>query len=105
MSRPEDNQPGDRQDADAFRRLETAVDAALGRVEALKGELRVAHGRNRELEALLKRFSGGQEDAAHLMTRLQRLEETNGVLIERLKQGREGVQRLLARIRFLEEQG
>ena len=105
MSKPEDRQPGDTPETDAFRRLERAVDGALARVETLKGDLRAAHARNRELEALLKRFTGGQEDAADLMGRVQRLEDENGVLTERLRKGRDGVQRLLARIRFLEEQG
>jgi len=33
------------------------------------------------------------------------LEDENGVLTERLRKGRDGVEKLLARIRFFEEQG
>lgn len=105
MSTSEDRNLNDRPDLQAFDRLEAAVEAALARVEALKKELGASQARSRELETLLRRFSGGGEDPATLATRLQDLEEENGVLIERLRKGRDGVQRLLARIRFLEEQG
>jgi len=105
VSNPEDRKPGEVSDLEAFRRLEAGVEAALNRIQGMKEQLRESHARARELEALLKRFTGGQEDPSALLGRLQRLEDENGVLAERLRKGRDGVQRLLARIRFLEEQG
>jgi len=105
VSKPEDKSPKGSSDIEAFDRLEAAVEAALTRVEGLKGELRTARARAGEMQTLLKKFTGGEEDPSQLLSRLQRLEDENGVLTERLRKGRDGVQRLLARIRFLGEQG
>ena len=46
----------------------------------------------------------GEQDPGALVERLTDLESRNRELNERLEEGREGVERLLARIRFLEEQ-
>lgn len=105
MSKPEDKTSGRSWDQEAFDRLEAAVEAALARVEALRSELRTSKEKATEMEALLRKFTGGEEDPSSLLSRLQRLEDENGVLTERLRKGRDGVQRILARIRFLEEQG
>lgn len=105
MSRPEDKHSGSPPDLEAFTRLESAVGAALARVDGLKSDLRVTRARAAEMEILLRKFTGGEEDPSSLLSRLQRLEDENGVLTERLRKGRDGIQRLLARIRFLEEQG
>jgi hypothetical protein len=40
-----------------------------------------------------------------MLTRLEKLESENQDLLFRVEKGKEGVERLLARIRFLEEQG
>jgi predicted nuclease with TOPRIM domain len=105
VSRPEDKTSGRSWDREAFDRLEAAVEAALVRVETLRVELRASKEKATEMETLLRKFTGGEEDPASLLSRLQRLEDENGVLTERLRKGRDGVQRILARIRFLEEQG
>jgi predicted nuclease with TOPRIM domain len=105
VSRPEDKVLGDPSDLGAFERLELAIDAALARVDVLQAELQASNNRAREMETLLKRFTGGEDDPASLLSRLQRLEDENGVLTERLRKGRDGVEKLLARIRFFEEQG
>lgn len=105
MSRPEDRTPGGSWDQEAFDRLETAVEAALTRIETLQAELRTSREKSVEMDTLLRKFTGGEEDPSSLLSRLQQLEDENGVLTERLRKGRDGVQRLLARIRFLEEQG
>ena len=105
MSKQEDDRPGPSPDIEAFNRLEGAVDSALSRLEGLRADLQVSRKKAGEMETLLRKFTGGEEDPSSLMSRLQRLEDENGVLTERLRKGREGVQRLLARIRFLEEQG
>jgi hypothetical protein len=105
VSKQEDSQQQGFSEVEAFDRLEAAVDAALARVERLQGELGAARAQAGEMQTLLRKFTGGEEDPAQLLSRLQRLEDENGVLTERLRKGREGVQKLLARIRFLEEQG
>ena len=105
MSKPEDNTPGRGWDQEAFDRLEAAIEAALTRIEDLRAELRTSTEKAAEMETLLRKFTGGEEDLSSLLGRTQQLEDENGVLTERLRKGRDGVQRLLARIRFLEEQG
>ena len=55
------------------------------------------------LEAEDARDAAGDEgEADRILTRLHTLEEENGDMRHRLEQGREGVDRLLAKIRFLE---
>jgi chromosome segregation ATPase len=71
----------------------------------LRDDLRAAQLQGRRMEEILRKFSGGEEDPASLAARLQELEAANRDLLERLSKGRAGVERLLARIRFLEEQG
>ena len=90
---------------DGFERLERAVEAASARVRGLNRSLSAAQAETRRLEAQLQRFTGGEETGSELLARLQRLEAENEVLHDRLKRGREGVEKLLARVRFLEEQG
>ncbi len=104
MSKREDDRPGGSPDIDAFDRLESAVNAALSRVEGLRAELSTSRAKANEMELLLRKFTGGEEDPSSLLSRLRELEDENGVLAERLRKGREGVKKLLARIRFLEEQ-
>jgi predicted nuclease with TOPRIM domain len=58
----------------------------------------------RELEKLLKRFTKGDADPAGLQERVSSLEAESTELRRRLSEGREGVDRLLSRLRFLEEQ-
>jgi len=105
VSRPEDKNPVGSWDLEAFERLESAVDAAVARVNGLKAELLASRAQAAEMETLLRKFTEGEEDPSDLLSRMQRLEDENGVLTERLRKGRDGIQRLLARIRFLEEQG
>jgi phage shock protein A len=85
-------------------RLEAAVDAALSQVQTLRKQVRTAESRSSELETLLERYSSGDEKPGEAAERVRALEQENGELRSRLEQGREGVERLLARIRFLEEQ-
>jgi hypothetical protein len=70
----------------------------------LTDRARTAESRTGELEALLARFSSGEEDPGAYVEKLRTLEEENADLRGRIEQGREAAQRLLARIRFLEEQ-
>ncbi len=52
----------------------------------------------------MRRVAKSPADAGDLLTRLKRLEDENFDLRERIERGREGVERLLARVRFLENQ-
>ncbi len=103
MSIPEDD-PFVADHRQAFQRLDEVVAAAEDRIHELQQGLETADAQGREMEELLRKFTGGEEDPSRLLARLNRLERENRDLSERLTRGREGVERLLARIRFLEEQ-
>ena len=87
----------------AVERLERAVTAALEQVEQLKGEVARTHAQGEALEGLLKGVTSGEEGPRELIEKLNILEEENRDLRNRLDQGRAGVDRLLARVKFLEE--
>ncbi len=89
---------------EALDALEEAVDGALKRVRELDERARAAEARQREIEELLGRMSDGDVNPASMQTRMNQLESDNGELRRRLDEGREAVDRLLAKIRFLEEQ-
>ena len=88
----------------AVERLENAVTAALTRVELLEGEVVRVNAQGEELEGLLKGVTSGEGGPRELVAKLHILEEENRDLRRRLDEGREGVNRLLAQIKFLEEQ-
>lgn len=91
-------------DKAALRELERLVGQALERLEALRLRAEAAESKSAEFEELVRRFTGDDEAAGRLLTRLERLEKENADLRDRLSRGRDGVDRILARIRFLEEQ-
>ncbi len=95
---------GETTDRQALSRLERAVDELLEEVEGLRGLSARHEVRVRDLEALLRRFTKGDDDPARLLAQVAELEEENDLLKGRIQEGREGVERLLARIRFLEDQ-
>jgi predicted nuclease with TOPRIM domain len=64
-----------------------------------------AEARVAELTEAVKRFTGDEAEAGRIMTRIRTLEEENADLRARLDRGRDGVERMIARIRFLENQG
>lgn len=84
--------------------LERTVGLAVEELQRMRARAAEAAGRCAELEGLLTNFRVGEEDPMAMKTRLTRLEEENRDLKERIEHGREGVDRLLARIRFLEGQ-
>ncbi len=94
----------DAMDRQALQRLEGAVGRLLSEVVQLRARARKSEARVRDVEALLRRFTTGEEDAMRLQDRLAALSDENRELRNRMEEGREGVERLLARIRFLEEQ-
>jgi predicted RNase H-like nuclease (RuvC/YqgF family) len=89
---------------EAVERLESAVTAALMRVEQLEGEVVRINAQGEELESLLKGVSSGEGGPREMIAKLHILEEENRDLRRRLDEGREGVDRLLAQVKFLEEQ-
>lgn len=101
MSSREDRAGADRA---AFQSLEAAVGRTLEELERLRGELDAARADRERLTGLLQAFRQGDRDPAEMSERLEALERENADLRDRVTRGREGVERLLARIRFLEDQ-
>ncbi len=95
---------GEATDRQALARLERAVGELLDEVDRLRGQSSRSEARVRDLEGLLRRFTKGEDDPARLLARLARVEAENEDLKGRIQEGRDGVERLLARIRFLEDQ-
>lgn len=92
------------QDRKAFQTLESAVGQALERLTEFRLRAEAAEARSAELGELVQRFTKDEGGAPLLLTRLAALTSENEELRGRLEKGREGVERLLARIRFLEDQ-
>lgn len=103
MSKPGDNAENGTERA-ALQGLETAVGKLLDRVRDLAKRADKAETRRAEVEDLLKRITTGDESPADMHGRLRHLETENEDLRGRLGEGRETVERLLAKIRFLEDQ-
>jgi hypothetical protein len=85
-------------------RLEAAVLRALERIRQLEGQLGDAQRRTGELDQVLARITAGEVAPSSLLESVRALEGENADLRQRLAGGRERVERLLAKIRFLEEQ-
>lgn len=102
MSKRGDN--GGPPEKQAFDALERAVNELLGHLEDMDERLVASEARGSELGEVVRRFTGDEGEADRILTRLHTLEEENADLRRRLDQGREGVDRLLAKIRFLENQ-
>jgi predicted RNase H-like nuclease (RuvC/YqgF family) len=87
----------------AVERLEDAVNAALEQVGRLEDEVARMRAEGQALEGLLKGVTSGKEGPREMIEKLQILEEENRDLRSRLEEGRAGVERILARVKFLEE--
>ena len=87
----------------AFQELDAAVGRLIEQLVDSNERATEAEAQSAELQELVKRFTGDDAEAGRLLTRLKDLESENIDLKTRLDQGREGVDRLLARIKFLEE--
>ena len=88
----------------AFRDLNDAVEQALRELKRLREKASKVEVKNSELEELLKGIASGTESPAEMAHDVKTLSKENQDLRARLDQGRESVERLLTRIRFLEEQ-
>lgn len=87
----------------ALKDLDSAVSRVLEEYSSLAARVQDTEGRTRDVEELLRRFTKGDIDVGGLQETLARLEEENEDLRRRVSEGRAGVQRILDRIRFLEE--
>jgi predicted nuclease with TOPRIM domain len=94
----------ERPDAAALIALERAVEASLQRLREASKRAQEAEARVAELQRVVDRFTGDPADAERLVERFARLEDENADLRTRVAEGRAGVERLLAKIRFLENQ-
>ena len=94
----------ERSDHAALTELESAVGGLLDRLAHVSTRAEAAEGKSEDLEELVKRFAGDDAEAGRMLTRLKGLEDENQDFRGRLKKGRAGVNKLLAKIRFLEEQ-
>lgn len=85
-------------------RLESALRRLLDEYDALRTRAEAADNRVRELELALRNVSAGEIDPVALAERTRELEAENRDLLDRLGRARESVQRILARMRFTEEE-
>jgi predicted RNase H-like nuclease (RuvC/YqgF family) len=88
----------------SMMRLEAAVTRALERIRQLEGQLQESHRKSGELDTMLGKITTGDLQPSQMLDRLRALEGENTDLKQRLSAGRERIERLLAKIRFLEEQ-
>lgn len=97
------------------READIAQGRALGRLEAAVARLleerrieaeRVEHAEQQvaALEARLDQIASDGANPVELKAEISKLEKENAELADRIRGGREGVERLLSRIRFLRGQ-
>jgi len=86
----------------ALSALEGAVVSAIERLSDTDAKMRALEARRAELEEVVGRFTGNPAEAGEMVTRIRELEEENEDLRTRLEDGRAGVDRILAKIQFLE---
>lgn len=86
-----------------FTRLESAVRRLVRESARMKVELRSARERNRELMELLGPVAEGGVSPESLVERLRAAERERREFEKRLERGREVAERMMARIRFLED--
>jgi hypothetical protein len=101
VSNPAGNGARERQPLDE---LDGAIGDMIDRLAWMHDRMALAEEKSEELEELLKRFTGNEVDPGEIVSRVRVLEAENADLRSRLERGREGVERLLAKIRFLENQ-
>lgn len=83
--------------------LEAAVDRAVAELRAARKRASEAEARADRGDELLREFVDGKQDPAALSRKVAELEAENEALRSRIRQGRQGVDQILARIRFLED--
>ena len=103
MSNPEQAQQAPAA-SESFARLESAVRRLIRRSAELRAELRSARERNQELMELLGPVAEGEASPESVLERLRAAEDERQEFAGRLERSREVVERMMARIRFLEDQ-
>lgn len=83
--------------------LAEAVDLAVAEVRAARDRACEAEERAERNAAMLRQFVEGNEDPGTLSRRVEALEAENEDLRGRIEQGRAGIDRILASMRFLED--
>ena len=100
MANPADNEGQSVQEG--FVVLEEAVDQAIDQLSTMSERIGLIEAKNTELAKLVERFTGDELEADRIVTQVRELEAENTELRDRLVRGREGVDRLLTKIQFLE---
>ena len=100
MSNPADNEGQSVQEG--FVVLEEAVDQAIDQLSTMSERIGLIEAKNTELAKLVEQFTGDELEADRIVTQVRELEAENTELRDRLVRGREGVDRLLTKIQFLE---
>ena len=100
MSNPADNEGQSVQEG--YVVLEEAVDQAIDQLSTMSERIGLIEAKNTELAKLVERFTGDELEADRIVTQVRELEAENTELRDRLVRGREGVDRLLTKIQFLE---
>lgn len=83
--------------------LQSSVRRVLDELARLRREVTARERRLSEAEAVLRQVGEGQGDPVAMQRQIGLLQAENEQLRARLQEGREGVDRLLSRVRFLEE--
>ncbi len=102
MSNPEGERSGDEQGY-GLQSLTEAVDKVVAALRASRERASEAEGMAERSDELLRQFVDGKQDPGALARRVADLEAENEELRGRIVEGRQGVDRILASIRFLED--
>jgi hypothetical protein len=86
-----------------FDRLELTIRRLLEAHDAWRDRAHAAEARVAELQAMLDGMKEGRFDPVALAEEVRSLRAGNGALRERLQRADETVQRMLARLQFVEE--
>lgn len=89
-------------EGDEWRRLEAAVRSLLDEHEVLRRRAATTERRIVEIEAALDLLSSGRVDPVELTDQLREAERENRLLTERIDHARLVVDRIQARLHFLE---
>jgi hypothetical protein len=85
-------------------RLELKVRRLLDTHDAWQRRAMTAEARLQELEQAVRAMATGELDPVALADQVRALDQRNSVLRQRMQQAQEGVQRILARLHFVEEE-
>lgn len=88
----------------AINNLERQTNALLDRLEELREALDIECSRTKTLEAMISSAEADGEHPGVLIDRMDQIRRRNEDLEHRLAKGRAAAERLIARVRFLENQ-